>query len=258
MAVRQLIEESLSENLRKLDLLHLESCLDQHVEDKGFIKKTFKEQLNTLLEIELNFRQERAVKMRLKLAKFPVLKSIDGFDFNFQPDLNKEMILNLFGLSFIQEKENVIFIGPSGVGKTHLAISLGVAVCQGGYTCYFTTFQNLLESLRKAQEQNRLKRQLLSYSKPHVLVIDEMGYIPLNRNDANLFFQLVSARYENGPMILTSNKTYLEWGELFPDEGIAAAVLDRLLHYSKTIKIQGQSYRLAMKRKMGLFEKAKH
>ena len=243
--------------MRKLELLQLERRLDTLIEEKDFSKRTFKEQLNIVLEEELAFRQERAIRMRLKLAKFPVIKSIDGFDFSFQPDLDKESILSLFSLSFVAEKENIILIGPSGVGKTHLAISLGVAACQGGYTCYFSTFQNLMETLRKAEEQNRLRRKLLTYSKPHVLIIDELGYLPLNRNDANLFFQLVSTRYENGSIILTSNKSYIDWGDLFPDEGIASAVLDRLLHYSRTAKINGHSYRLAMKKKMGLFENSK-
>ena len=116
--------------------------------------------MNIILSEELNFRQERAIRMRLKLAKLPVVKTIDGFDFTFQPNLDKQAVLSLFSLSFIQEKENIILIGPSGTGKTHLAIALGVAACQGGYTCYFTTFQNLLETLRKAQEQNRLRRKL--------------------------------------------------------------------------------------------------
>lgn len=248
-----LLEESLNVNLRKLELLQLERRLDSILEEQDFSKKIFKEQLNILLEEEVVFRQERAIKMRLKLAKFPVLKTIDNFDFSFQPDMDKEGITSLFSLKFIEEKSNIILIGPSGVGKTHLAIALGVASCQGGYTCYFISFQTLLENLRKAEEQNRLRRKLLTYCKPHVLIIDELGYLPLNRNDANLFFQLVSARYENGPIILTSNKSYIDWGNLFPDEGIASAVLDRMLHYSKTIKIHGQSFRLAMKRKMGLF-----
>lgn len=251
---QHMLEEILSTNLRKLELLHLETCLDQLIEDKAFSERTFKEQLNLLLDEEVTFRQERAIKMRLKLAKFPVIKTIDDFKFNFQPQLDKESVLALFSLVFVREKTNVILIGPSGVGKTHLAISLAVAACQGGYTAYFTTFQNLLENLRKAQEQNRLRRKLQSYNKPHVLVIDELGYLPLDRTDANLFFQLVSTRYENGAIILTSNKSYIDWAQFFPDEGIAAATLDRLLHYSKTIKIQGDSYRLAMKKKMGLFQ----
>ena len=249
-----LLDETLRVNLRKLELLQLERRLDAVLEEKDFAEKSFKEQLNQLLEEEVGFRQERAIKMRLKLARFPVVKTIDAFDFTFQPELDKESVLSLFSLAFVQDKSNIVFIGPSGVGKTHLAIALGVAACQGGYTAYFTTFQTLLENLRKAEEQNRLRRKLQSYSKPHVLVIDELGFLPLNRSDANLFFQLVSTRYEAGSMILTSNKSYIDWGQLFPDEGIAAAVLDRLLHYSKTIKVEGASYRLAMKKKMGLFQ----
>ncbi len=248
-----MLEESLTVNLRRLELFQIERRLDALLEEEEFSVKTFKEQLYQLLEEEVSFRQERAIKMRLKLAKFPVVKTIDDFDFAFQPEVDKEAVLGLFNLSFISDKANVILIGPSGVGKTHLAISLGVAACQNGYTCYFSTFQNLLENLRKAEEQNRLRRKLQTYNKPHVLIIDELGYLPMNRNDANLFFQLVSNRYESGSIILTSNKTYLDWGNLFPDEGIASAILDRLLHYSKTIKVQGQSFRLAMKKKMGLF-----
>jgi DNA replication protein DnaC len=250
-----MVEEALNMNLRKLELLYIERRLDALLDEDQFQEKTFKEQLNLLLDEEVSFRQERAVKTRLKLAHLPFIKTIDNFDFSFQPDLDKESVLNLFSLSFVEEKNNIVLIGPSGVGKTHLAISLGVASCQGGYTCYFISFQNLMENLRKAVEQNRLRRKLLTYNKPHVLIIDELGYLPLDRNDSNLFFQLVSSRYEHGPIILTSNKSYLDWGQLFPDEGIAAAILDRLLHYSRTIKIQGNSYRLAMKRKMGLFEK---
>jgi DNA replication protein DnaC len=257
MQSQQMLEEKLSDTLRRLELLQIERRLDSLIEEEDFSSKNFKEQLSLILNEELAFRQERAIRMRLKLAKFPVVKSIDSFDFSFQPDIDKESILSLYSLKFIEEKANIILIGPSGVGKTHLAIALGVAACQGGYTCYFITFQNLIENLRKAEEQNRLRRKLITYNKPHVLIIDELGYLPLNRNDANLFFQLVSTRYENGSIVLTSNKSYIDWGNLFPDEGIASAILDRLLHYSKTVKIQGQSFRLAMKKKMGLFEKEK-
>ena len=170
-----LLDETLRVNLRKLELLQLERRLDAVLEEKDFAEKSFKEQLNQLLEEEVGFRQERAIKMRLKLARFPVVKTIDAFDFAFQPELDKESVLSLFSLTFVQDKSNIVFIGPSGVVKTHLAIALGVAACQGGYTAYFTTFQTLLENLRKAEEQNRLRRKLQSYSKPHELVVDELA-----------------------------------------------------------------------------------
>jgi len=170
-----LLDETLHINLRKLELMQLERRLDAVLEEKDFAEKSFKEQLNQLLEEEVGFRQERAIKMRLKLARFPVVKTIDALDFTFQPELDKESVLSLFSLTFVQDKSNIVFIGPSGVVKTHLAIALGVAACQGGYTAYFTTFQTLLENLRKAEEQNRLRRKLQSYSKPHELVVDELA-----------------------------------------------------------------------------------
>ena len=148
----------------------------------------------------------------------------------------------------------MIFIGPPGVGKSHLAIALRIAACQNGYSTYFTTFQNMIEDLRTAYKQNRLRRKLLTYSKPRLLIIDEMGYLPLGMEEANLFFQLVSVRYIRGSIILTSNKSYGEWGEIFTQESIAAAILDRLLESSQTIRINGESYRIKQKKKIGLFE----
>lgn len=246
--------ETLHKNLLKLDMTWLETRIDGLLEDKTMQQQTLPEILNAVLEEEIGNRESRSIKTRIKLAKFPYQKTIDEFDFAFQPDLDKERVLSLHSLKFIHEKGNVILIGPPGVGKTHIAISLGVTACQNGFTSYFITFQELIEELRKAESQARLKRKLMSYTKPHLLIIDEMGYLPLSLEDANLFFQLVANRYLHGSIILTSNRPYSEWRDVFPEEAIAAAILDRLLENASTLRITGDSYRIKQKKKLGLFK----
>jgi DNA replication protein DnaC len=245
--------EKLHESLLKLDLCHLETRIDGLLEDETSKKKSLPEIILHLLNEEISFRENRAIKMRIKLARFPFQKTISDFDFSFQGDLDKDRVLGLFSLKFIRENGNVIFIGPPGVGKTHMAVSLGMSACQNGFTGYFITFQELIEILKKAHEQGRLKKKLQTLSKPHVLIIDELGYLPLKIEEANLFFQLVSSRYRKGSIILTSNRSYADWADLFPVESIATAILDRLLESSSTIKISGDSYRLKLKKKLGLF-----
>jgi DNA replication protein DnaC len=245
--------EKLHANLLKLDMSYLETRIDGLLEDMTKSDTTLAEIVNTILEEEIQQRISRSIKTRIKLAKFPYQRTLDEFDFSFQPDLDKERVLNLCSLKFIQEKGNVILLGPPGVGKTHLAVSLGITACQNGYTCYFLTFQDLILELKKAYSQGRLKRKLQTLNKPHLLIIDEMGYLPLSLEEANLFFQLVASRYLHGSVILTSNRPYSEWSEVFPEEAIAAAILDRLLENSDTIKITGDSYRIRQKKKLGLF-----
>lgn len=248
-----IIYEKLHQNLLKLDFTYLETRIDGLLEDQDLCVMSLPEILNCLLDEEIQNRMTRSIKTRIKLAKFPYQKTIDEFDFNFQAELDKKRVLNLFSLKFIQEKGNIILLGPPGVGKTHIAISLGITACQNGYTCYFMSFQDLIMDLRKAYEQGRLKRKIQTLNKPHLLIIDEMGYLPLNLEEANLFFQLVASRYIKGSIILTSNRSYGEWGDVFPEESIAAAILDRLLESSTTIKITGDSYRIRQKKKLGLF-----
>jgi DNA replication protein DnaC len=248
-----LIYEKLHRNLLKMDMGYLETRVDGLLEDIVTEGKDVGEILNTLLEEEINFRMERSIKTRIKLAKFPYQKTIDDFDFSFQPELDQQRVKNLFSLKWIRENGNVVFLGPPGVGKTHLAISLGMEACKNGFFSYFLTFQDLIEILKKAEEQNRLHRKIQTLGKYHLLIIDEMGYLPLGMEESNLLFQLVSKLYLKSSIILTSNRPYGEWGEVFPDESIAAAILDRLLENSMTVKITGDSYRIKQKRKLGLF-----
>lgn len=251
----KVIYERMHNNLLKLDLCHLETRIDGLLEDSSNSKKSIVEIIEGILDEEITFRESRIANTRIKLARFPFIKTIDQFEFIFQPNLDKERVLSLFSLNFIEEKGNVILIGPPGVGKTHIAISLGISACQHGYTTYWTTFQELIETLRIAHKQNRLKRKLQTFSKPKLLIIDEMGYLPLGIEESNFFFQLVSSRYLKGSIVLTSNRNFSEWVDIFPQESIAAAILDRLCENSKIIKIIGESYRIKSKKKLGLFEK---
>jgi len=166
------------------------------------------------------------------------------------------MIRSLAGLAFVQRAENVILLGPPGVGKTHLAIALGVKAAEAGHRVLFLTLEEVMNRLKRAQQEKRLERQLQQLTYPKVLIVDEIGYLPLERQEASLFFRLVARRYEKGSIILTSNKGFADWGEIFADQVVATAILDRLLHHATTLNIKGESFRLKEKRKAGLLLKA--
>src|SRR2546430_510758 len=208
--------------------------------------------LDELLNCEVEARRTRYLRARLQLAHFPFVKTFEQFDFGFQPSLDDRQIRELRSLRFIHEASNVIFLGPPGVGKTHLSVALAEEAIRSGLGAYFITAHDLAADLGRAYREGRLDRRMRVYLAPKVLVIDEVGYLPLDDLGATIFFQLVSARYERGSIILTSNKSYGDWGSIFGDSIIATAILDRLLHHSTTINIRGESYRLKDRRKAGL------
>lgn len=238
--------------LNKLKLDHLEAQLDAVCEQAAQRQQDYKTFLVQALDTEWQGRHQRGIEARLRQARFPWIKTLDQFDFDFQPSLDRRQVRELAGMSFVERAHNVIVLGPPGVGKTHLAISLGVKAVEAGYSVLFLTLEALMTRLTKAVNENRLERSLQQLVYPKVLIIDEVGYLPLNRLEASLFFRLVVRRYERASLIITSNKSFLDWGEMVNDPVLATAVLDRLLHYSTTLNIKGESYRLKEKRRAGL------
>ncbi len=186
----------------------------------------------------------------------PWVKTLEQFDFSFQPGIDQRVIRELVGLVFIERNENVILLGPLGVGKTHLAVALGIKAADAGHRVLFMTLDKLMVTLVKARQENRLERQLQQRSYVRVLILDEIGYLPMTRDEANLFFRLLNRRYEKASIILTSNKSFTDWGEVFGDHVLATAILDRLLHHSTTVNIKGESYRLKGKRKADTLPKS--
>ncbi|HJX41370.1 MAG TPA: IS21-like element helper ATPase IstB [Anaerolineales bacterium] len=238
--------------LGKLKMDHLEAQLDAVCEQAAQRQADYKTFLVQALQTEWQGRYQRGTELRLRQARFPWLKTLEQFDFDFQPSLDRRQMRELAGMSFVERAHNVIVLGPPGVGKTHLAIALGIKAVEAGYSVLFLTLEELIGRLVRAAKESRLERSLQQLTYPKVLIIDEIGYLPLSSFEASLFFRLVVRRYERASMVVTSNKSFLDWGEVFSDPVLATAILDRLLHYSTTLNIKGESYRLKEKRRAGL------
>lgn len=230
----------LQENLLYLNLkqmhLHLDPILDSNV--------SLLEGLLKLTDYEIEIKRENVLNAMVKVAHFPHYKTLKEFDFDFQPNINQNQLMNLSGLGFIEKKENILFLGNSGVGKTHLATAIGIESAKARYSTYFIKCHELLTNLRQAQHENRLESRLKFYTRCKLLIIDELGYLPLQKGDERLLFQLIDRRYENKSTIITTNLPFDKWNENFNDSFITNAILDRLLHHSHVIQIMGESYRL--------------
>lgn len=209
--------------------------------------------LDELLSRELSARFERRVQTNLKLSRLPTHKTLEEFDYEAQPQVPKEVIEELSSLRFLHQGENVLFLGPPGVGKTHLACGLAMKAIERGHRIYFLTIHDLVTKYRTSREKNRLHILMRTMTRPDLVILDEMGYLPLERDDATFLFEVINKRYQKErPVIITSNKSYGQWDEIFPDLVLVTAVLDRLLHHATTINIRGESYRLRHRREAGL------
>ena len=210
--------------------------------DGGHLAAT--DAINRLLLAQITLRNNRRLKAAMRSSRLPAVKTLESFEFSFQPSIKRQQIESLHELGFVDRKENVVLLGPPGVGKTHLAISLAIAAAQRGRRVYYGTLIDLITSLQDAQAAGQLNRRLAVLTHPSLLVVDEIGYLPIDHTGAVLFFQLMNRRYERASTVLTSNKGFEEWGEILGDDVMAAALIDRVLHHCHLVNIRGNSYRM--------------
>jgi DNA replication protein DnaC len=201
--------------------------------------------LDNLVSGEAALRRDRSIERRIRMARFPLIKTLDQFNWAWPKKINRLQVQNLFRLNFVKDKSNVIFLGGVGLGKTHLASALGYAACLKNHTVLFATAIDLINTLAAAQKQGRLKQELKKYTPPSLLIMDELGFLPIDKKGADLLFQVISLRYERGALVITSNKAFKDWPEIFNNDAtLTSAILDRLLHHAETVLIEGKSYRM--------------
>lgn len=234
----------LMNNLEALNLNRFREHIDTYLDMIAGGTKTALDSLYELTQMEMDFRKEQAITGCVKVANFPYLKEINEFDFSFQPSLDKKLIMDLMTLRFLEKAENIIFCGSPGVGKTNLAVSIGIEAAKRRYCVYFISFQDLISQLKKAANENRLETRIKFFCRYKLLIIDELGYQKMDVDSANLFFNLIAKRYEKLSTIITTNSPFSKWADIFQEPVLTNALLDRLIHHCTVVNINGPSYRL--------------
>ena len=248
-------EDHFSRLLERLKLNGIRARLDVLLDEAAKEGLSYREVLYRLCCAEAQYKDERRIRMGMSIAHFPNVRTLESFDWDAGASVDRRQIEELSHCRWVADGASLFFLGPPGVGKTHLAIALGREAVKRGYSTLFTSAVSLLSNLQKARDEGKLEERLTFYGKPKLLIVDELGYLPLERESGHLFFQLVSRRYERGSLMLTSNRSVGDWGDIFGDTMVATAILDRLLHHSTVVMIHGESYRLMEKRRSGLLRK---
>lgn len=234
----------LTKNLEYLKLKQMNTHLDEVIDFVTVNNLSLVDGLTKLTSYEIDFKEKNMIRAMVKVGAFPHHKELKDFDFSFQPSVNRQQILDFETLRFLETQENIVLLGPSGVGKTHLAVSIGIAAAKKRYSTYFIKCHDLIQQLKKARLENRLDDRLKHFGKYKLLIIDELGYLPIDKEDSKLFFQLIDLRYEKKSTILTTNINFSNWDDVFFDPIIANAILDRVLHHAHVVNITGKSYRI--------------